>query len=192
MLHLKAHGVGPKSKKAKSLARLRPLPSELSKTWLRPQITILLSRNNSEPLGDPHVPRLSASHLVRAFALPQGMARIARAKPCLAGRLHREVGTQCHHPRALIITACSTAATPRSMERSSILRNNGAQEHTLQSIPDHRLSGKLLQITAPKGMRCFRKANPRSWPGIPLGVKNVRRMTKLASDSRVQTKTRVQ
>jgi hypothetical protein len=36
--------------------------------------------------------------LRRETLLVRGVARIARAKPSLAGRLHRAMGTRCHHP----------------------------------------------------------------------------------------------
>jgi hypothetical protein len=45
---------------------------------------------SDQTLSAPSLTRAKRDHV-------QGMARIARAKPWLAGRLHRAVGTQCHH-----------------------------------------------------------------------------------------------
>jgi len=67
---MKAQAFLSKSKKAKSRGRLRPLPSELSKIWLRSQITIVIAKLLGTAGANPHVPGLSASHVVRAFSPP--------------------------------------------------------------------------------------------------------------------------
>jgi hypothetical protein len=66
-----------KSKKAKSRGRLRPLLSELSKIWFRPQITTLLSRNSSEPQAQ--------TRMSPAFPLPlsQELSRSPSGLSCL-------------------------------------------------------------------------------------------------------------